>query len=156
MDIVIEPADPPDPDPHPPPDPPKEDASQTLCAADELPPAQARALLAMLSQPTIKQAAETANVGERTLHAWLEKDRRFVAALRRARRQAFSHAMALAQQCTAMAVTVLAKIMTDTSAPHAARASAAMGILKFGRDALGLDDLAERVEVLEDDLRGRP
>jgi hypothetical protein len=39
--------------------------------------------------------------------------------------------------------------MTDTTAPHASRVSAAASILKFGRESIELDDLAERLGALE-------
>ena len=58
-------------------DPPKEEPD--LAGPDELPPAQAKAVLALISHPTIRQAAEVAGVSERTLHRWLDEDARFMA-----------------------------------------------------------------------------
>ncbi len=62
----------------------------------------------------------------------------------------------MAQRLAPNALVVLAKIMNDTEAPHSARVSAAMGVLKFGRDALELDDLAARVEALEHASKDQP
>lgn len=121
--------------------------------ATELPnnltPKQEAALLALLNEPTIKQAAATAGVGERTLHRWLDDDPAFIAAYRKARRQAFGQSIALTQRYSPMAVQVLAKIVNDPAAPTSARVSAAQALLKHGRDAIELDDLAARVEQLE-------
>jgi hypothetical protein len=87
-------------------------------------------------------------MGERTLHRWLE-DPAFSRAYRTARRQAFSHAISLTQLYAPAAVTELVRVMTDPSAPHAARVAASTALLKFGREGIQLDDLAGRVETLE-------
>ena len=118
------------------------------CGPDELPPQQAQAVLALINQPTTKQAADQAKVSERTLHRWME-DPKFMSALRKARRLAFLHAVSLAQQYTALAVNALAKIITDPTASHASKGAAASTLLKFGREAMGLDDLDERIDALE-------
>ncbi len=46
----------------------------------------------------------------------------------------------------------LAKVMIDTTAPHAARVSAASSLLRFSREAIELDDLAVRLEDIEQRL----
>ena len=46
-------------------------------------------------------------------------------------------------------MTALAKMLSDTSAPHAAKVSAATALLRFGREGIELDDVAARVEELE-------
>ncbi|MFG0241673.1 MAG: hypothetical protein ACF8R9_05595, partial [Phycisphaerales bacterium JB054] len=64
-------------------------------------------------------------------------------------RDAFNQAIALTQRYASLAVTTLAKIMADASAPNAAKVSAATAMLKFGRESIELDDLAARIETLE-------
>lgn len=113
-----------------------------------LEPRQEQAIVALLNQPTVAQAAASCAVSERTLHRWLA-DPAFVKAYRTARREAFSHAVSMAQRYTPLAVQTLAKTMTDTSSPHSSRVSAASNLLKFGRESIELDDLVGRVESLE-------
>ncbi len=100
---------------------------------DALSPNQEKAILALLQEPTIAKAAMAAKVGERTLHRWLS-DSDFGRAYRKARREAFGHAIALTQHYAPLAVNTLATIMADTSAPSHARVTAASTLLKFGRE----------------------
>lgn len=120
-------------------------------AAQGLQPKQEEAIIALLNQPTVKQAAAALGVGESTMHRWLDEPA-FANAYRRARRQAFSVAVGLTQKYTALAVQTLAKIMTDPTAPHSAKVSAASATLKFGRESIELDDLAGRLEEVESRL----
>ncbi len=113
-----------------------------------LEPRQEQALVALLNQPTVAQAAAASGVSERTLHRWLAEPA-FARVYRAARREAFSHAVSMAQRYTPLAVQTLAKTMTDTSSPHSSRVSAASNLLKFGRESIELDDLVGRVEALE-------
>ena len=125
-----------------------------------LSPKQERAIIALLNEPTIAKAAQQAEVAERTLRRWLEDDK-FSRAFRKARREAFGHGISLMQHYVPHAVNTLAKVMSDATAPHSARVSAASTTLKFSREAIELDDLAARVELLEqaaaksDKTRGR-
>ena len=117
-------------------------------APSGLTPKQDQAIIALLNEPTIAKAATALGVSERTLHRWLE-DETFHRAFRKARREAFAQAIAVTQRYTPMAVHTLAKVMTDTSVQASARVSAATNLLRFGREALELDDLAARIEALE-------
>jgi hypothetical protein len=110
---------------------------------------QEEAIIALLAQPTIKQAAAAAGVGERTMHTWLKEDAAFVAAYRDARRQSFSHAVAMTQQYSSLAVNTLGKIMVDPAAQTSSKVAAASAVLRFGRESMELDDLAVRLEALE-------
>jgi len=106
------------------------------------------AILALLNEPNIKKAAETAGIGERTLHRWLDEPD-FSRSYRRARRLAFSQAISMTQKYAPVAVQTLIKVATDSAAPFAAKVSAATALLKFSRESIELDELAERVEALE-------
>jgi len=53
-------------------------------------------------------------------------------------------------------VHTLARIMADPSVPPAPRVAAATALLKFSRESIELDDLAQRVEALERSQRGDP
>ena len=109
---------------------------------------QERAIIALMAEPSIAKAARTANVGERTLHTWLDEPE-FARAYREARRRAFGQAISLTHKMAAAAVQTLAKVMIDTTAPHAARVSAASSLLRFSRESIELDDLAARIGEVE-------
>jgi len=109
---------------------------------------QAAAVEALLQQPTMLRAATSVGIGERTLRRWM-KAPAFKAALQEARRAAFSQAIGLTQWYAAVAVATLVKVMNDPASPAHCRVSAAAVLLKFGREGLELDDLADRIEALE-------
>lgn len=132
-----------------PPGAPTEPTEGSKTDLDGLTPAQANAVIALLNEPSISRAAKAAGVGERTIHSWLDRDDAFIAAYRKARRQTFGTAIALTARFAPMAVNVLAKIMVDVQAPYASRVAAASNLLRFGRECVELDDLAQRVEALE-------
>ena len=111
-------------------------------------PRQEKAIIALCSEATVQKAAEGLQMPLRTLYRWMNEDD-FKAALRKARRESFSHAIALCQRYAPLAVNTLAKVMSEQDAPHHARVTAAATLLKFGREALELDDIAARVEQLE-------
>ena len=115
---------------------------------DNLTPNQEKAIIALLAEPSLSKAAAACGTGERTLYRWL-REPAFKSAYRSARREAFSHAIALTQRYAPLAVQTLAKVMADDNAPHTARVQAATSLLRFGRDGIELDDLQERLEALE-------
>ena len=122
--------------------------------ANTLEPNQEQAIVALLTEPTFKKAAEVVGVAEKTIHRWME-DPVFGSAYRKARRQAFNQAIAATQRYVPVAIQALTKITVDEKAPHSARVSAASAILKFSRDSIELDDLAERISALESQLNGK-
>ncbi len=117
-------------------------------AVDGLTRRQEQAIAALLAQPSVEKAAETCDIKPRTLYRWLQEEN-FQSAYMRARRQAFSHATSLTQRYAPRAVQTLAQIMTDVSAGMASRVAAAVAIMRFGREAIELDDLAVRVDAIE-------
>ena len=115
---------------------------------DGLTPTHERAIIALLHEQTIGRAASAVGVSERTLYRWLDKPD-FGRAYRKARREAFGQAIALTQRYAPLAVNTLAQVMMDQGAPHHAKVAAATTLLRFGREGIELDDLAARVETLE-------
>ncbi len=113
-----------------------------------LTPVQERAIIALLNEQTISRAAAVAEVGQRTLYRWLRKPE-FARAYREARREAFGQAIALTQRYAPLAVNTLAQVMMDDGAPTSSKVAAATTILRFGREGIEVDDLAARVEALE-------
>jgi hypothetical protein len=117
-------------------------------APDNLTPKQEEGIVALLNCPTIKKAAEQIGVHEKTIYRWMDEEG-FSREWRQARRQAFSQAISLTQHYAPAAVATLAKISTDQTAPHSARVSASTALLKFSRESIELDELAERVAAVE-------
>ncbi len=118
-------------------------------------PKQDKALVALLTEPTISAAAKKAGIGERTLHTWLGEEA-FATAYRTARRQAVGHAVTRLQQLSGAAVGVLVQVMADKANPAATRVNAAKTVLEFSFRAVGLEDLAERIAALEQQMGAKP
>ena len=114
----------------------------------ELTANQERAIIALLNEQTIGRAAAAVDVSQRTLYRWLDKPV-FACAYRKARREAFGQAIALTQRYAPLAVNTLAQVMMNDSAPSSSKVAAATTILRFGREGIELDDLAARVDALE-------
>ena len=119
-----------------------------------LEPTQEQAIIALLNEPTVRKAASVVGVNEKTIHRWLE-DPVFSTAYRKARRQAFNQAISICHRFTPVALQTLAKILVSDKATDSSRVSAANAILKYGRDSIELDDLAERIGTLEAQLNGK-
>lgn len=113
---------------------------------------QEQAILALLREPSIAAAAKSSGVGERTLHRWMRRED-FMTAYRNARREAFAQAIGLTQRSAAAAVATLLRIMHDPKVTWAARVAASNSILKFARESIELDDLAERIVRLEQSMQ---
>jgi len=120
-------------------------------ATSGLTPKQEKALSALLTEPTILAAAKKVGVGERTLHTWLGEDA-FAAAYRNARRAAVSQAVTRLQQVSSGAVAVLVNVMADKDNPAGTRVNAAKTVLEFSFRAVELEDLAERIAALEQQM----
>lgn len=106
------------------------------------------AIAALLSAPTLAEAAHTAGISEPTLWRWLQREE-FQTAYRAARREAVSQAVAHLQHVCGEAVETLRGVMTNDEAPASARVSAAKTVLELSLKATELEDLAARVAALE-------
>ena len=103
---------------------------------------------ALLTTPTLADAAHTAGIGEVTAWRWL-KDATFQAAYREARRQVVQQAIVQVQQATGEAVATLRQVMQAAEAPASAKVSAAKTILETAVKAVELEDLEARIVALE-------
>jgi hypothetical protein len=117
-------------------------------ATDNLTSKQEKAVAALLSNPTIKQAAEACGIGERTLHSWLDT-LEFQRAYSKARREAVQQATARLQQYSSLAVTTLLEIMATKTNPAAVRLTAAKAVLEMAFRSVELEDLELRLAALE-------
>ena len=103
---------------------------------------------ALLTAPTLADAAHTAGIGEVTAWRWL-KDATFQATYREARRQVVQQAIVQVQQATGEAVETLRQVMQAADAPASAKVSAAKTILETAVKAVELEDLEARIVALE-------
>jgi hypothetical protein len=115
---------------------------------------QEKAIISLLSHPTIKDAAQNASVSEKTLHAWL-KGEQFKAAYLAARRNAVQQATARLQTATGEAVEVLREVMNDKTSKGSERVSAAKAVIDLAYKGIDLEDFAGRLEVIEAAMKDR-
>jgi hypothetical protein len=106
------------------------------------------AIVALLTQRNVEEAARAAGIGTRTLIRWM-KIPEFDAAYLEARRAAVSQSNARLQQGSSAAVSILLKVMVDGSTPASTRVRAADRILKHAHQALEIDDIQARLASLE-------
>jgi len=115
--------------------------------SDKLSAKHDKAISALLSEPSVRKAAEVAGIPERTIYAWL-KEPQFDAAYRAARRASVSQATARLQYASSAAVSVLCHLMANNATHASIRLSAAKTILELSFKAID-DDLAARLDALE-------
>jgi uncharacterized protein YggE len=120
----------------------------------ELSRKQGEAIAALLTMPTITEAAKRAGVGERTVYRWLQDDPAFQQAYREARRAAVQQAIAHIQRVTSTAVKTLEAVMRDLDAPSSSRVSAARVVLEMALKGVELEDLEARIDALERTVQG--
>lgn len=106
------------------------------------------AIVGLLTQPTLDEAAKFARVSSTTLWRW-QQDPGFQAKWQKARRQSMGRAMAQLQQASFTAVTTLKEIMADPKASANARVMAARTVFEMGLRATEVDDFDNRLSDLE-------
>jgi hypothetical protein len=109
---------------------------------------QEEAVVALLSNRSVEDAAKACNTPARTIYRWL-KDSDFSAAYRAARRRAYGQSIALLQQGSTAAATTLLKVMLDTATPASTRVRAAETVLTQAAKAIEIEDIDARVSELE-------
>ncbi len=114
----------------------------------KLTPKQEQAVLALMTNQGVENAARAAGIGARTLYRWLQEPL-FDQAYRKARRAAFGQSAARLQQATGVAVSAILKVMVDQQTPASARLRAAELVLTHGAKAIEIEDIEARVTALE-------
>lgn len=112
---------------------------------------QERFLNALLESNSIEEASEKANITRQTGHRYL-KDPVFLENYRGLRRDAMQQVTTQLQQAAVEAVDVLKEVMNNKEAPAASRVSSAKNVLDVAYRAFELDDLAEEVEKIKEQL----
>lgn len=114
-----------------------------------LPQKQTKAIVSLLNCRTIQKAATQAGVNQSTLWRWL-KEQAFSEALQEAKHRTVAQAIIQLQQATGEAVETLRDIITDKEAPSSSRVSASKTVLDFAVKALKMEDIEQRLKVLEE------
>ena len=109
---------------------------------------QEEAVVALLSNRNIEDAARACNIPARTIYRWL-REPAFDAAYRLARRQAFGQSIARLQQASSAAATTLMKVMVAPETPASTRVRAAESILTHAAKAIEIEDIEARVAAVE-------
>lgn len=107
-----------------------------------------RIIAALLSNSTVREAADVAGVSERTIYTRL-KEKDFKASLEKARRELWKgHTQALQGQL-GKAIDTIVEIMDGDDVPPQVRLNAASEIIRSGMKLTELVDVVERVDALE-------
>lgn len=114
----------------------------------KLSPKKARAVIALLVNRTMAEAAQAVGIAESTLWRWMQ-DQDFQQAYREAKRQVVQQATAQMQANMSEAIQTLRHVMNDSEASASARVSAAKAMIEIGLKAVEIEDLEFRITILE-------
>jgi hypothetical protein len=109
---------------------------------------QEEAIIALLTQRNIEEAAKSVGISGRTLLRWLRLPE-FDAAYRKAKRDAYRQSIARLQQGSSAAATTLVKALIDSNCPWSVKVRAADIIFSHTSKAIEIEDIDARVEELE-------
>jgi hypothetical protein len=114
----------------------------------KLRPKQEEAIIALLSNRSVEDAARAVKIAPRTLYRWLNEPQ-FDKAYRKARRAAFGQSTARLQQASGAAVSAVLKVMVDQGTSGSTRLRAADIVLAHAAKAIEIEDIEARVAELE-------
>ncbi len=106
------------------------------------------ALESLLDQGNVTRAAESAGVTRKTLHAWTKLPA-FASEYRDARRRQVAAAGASLQRYAGVAAATLVTLMADRNVSPAVRLAAAKTVLELSIRAIEVEDIAARLDALE-------
>jgi len=122
--------------------------SKMAVSGSKLTPKQEQAILALLTNQGVDNAARAVGIGPGTLYRWMNEPL-FDKAYRKARRNAFGQGTARLQQASGAAVSSILKIMVDQHAAASTKLRAAELVLTHGAKAIEIEDVEARVSELE-------
>jgi len=108
-----------------------------------------QAIAALLSRPSVEDAARTTGVGEKTIRRWL-REPEFRVRYLQARRESVQQAIARMQQALGAAGTTILKLMMDTNVPAAVRLRAAESVFAQAIKGIEIEDIEVRLAALEE------
>jgi hypothetical protein len=107
-----------------------------------------QAIVALLSAPTIVEAAARVGIGESTLRGWLSDDPSFQAAYEAARRATFQAALNRIPALTGRAVDTLAALLGDQE-PPTVRLGAARTVAEIGMHQYDAETILRKLDEIE-------
>jgi DNA-binding transcriptional MerR regulator len=110
-------------------------------------PKQARAIMTLLSEPTITAAAEKAGVTPKTIYQWLKQEA-FTAELRRVQNREFDQVTARLSGGLGRALDELERLMTSAES-EAVRRQAVSEWFNRTQQFIELRELEKRIQALE-------
>lgn len=114
---------------------------------------QDRFLKALLEAPSIEKACELAGINKTTGYKYL-KNENFLTEYRKLRREAMQQVTARLQKTSEEAVNVLREVMHDKEASPSSRVQSAKNVLEIAYRSIELDDIQERIELIENKILG--
>jgi uncharacterized protein YcbX len=109
---------------------------------------QQQAIAALLTAPTMAEAAARCGISEKTLWRWSQHSE-FAEAYRKAQQRLLESAINALRQAALTFAETLRIVAADASAPPASRATAARSGLEVLLKAVTIEDLERRVNELE-------
>lgn len=122
-----------------------------MTSTEELSPVQERAVMALLSSPSLEAAAKAAKVSVSSLRRW-RLEHAFIEAYRHARFALLEASTAKLRNAASSAVDTLIAVMEDKEAPYSVRIRAAQVVLESAYKSAEMEDLAERLDAQEKEL----
>jgi hypothetical protein len=107
-----------------------------------------QAIAALLTRPSIEDAARVAGVGEKTLRRWLQEPS-FKKRYLQARRDSVRQSIARIQHATGAAGATILKLMTDPGVSAAVRLRAAACVIDLAIKGVDSEDIEVRGAALE-------
>lgn len=123
-----------------------------MAASKQLSPKKTRAIVALLSSGTVRDAAKEAGVPESTLRRWRREDADFRFELEARRCEALEDAAAMLHDATAAAVKVLVEQMEGADS-ESVKVRAATNLLRLGLLAQNQLDTERRLSEIEEMLK---
>jgi len=105
-------------------------------------------LSALLTNPTVREAALVSGVPEQTLYGWLRKPD-FMDEYKQRKRQVVAEASDYLQSQINAATQIITSIMNDTDTPPQVRLNAAKAIVETGYKIVEQAEIITRIEALE-------
>ena len=107
-----------------------------------------QAIVALLSEPSIGQAAARCKIGEKTLRRWLTDDTVFQGEFEAARHATFQAAISRIPALTVKAVATLAALLAAKERP-AVRLGAARTVSELGQHQYDADTIMRKLDEIE-------
>lgn len=111
---------------------------------------QQKALEALITYPTVREAAKQSGLSETSLYRYLRDDSEFKEAYREKKREIMRGTSNMIQQTAQTAIQTLIDVMQDFEAPAASRVSAAKAILDMSYATHRDEDVYNEIEELRE------